>query len=95
VSRWNHLAGPLPQFLWDVTNRRLLAPLTGSTERDGFPATAVCRSTLFDGAASLDEISFPTRGFSGLTLRLFDPAQDGTQTSLPFSVPWPTTSMRG
>ncbi|MFJ4563561.1 hypothetical protein ACIP4U_07540 [Streptomyces caelestis] len=58
---------------WDVTNRRLVAPLTGSPEWDEFPGTAVCSGTLFGGAANLDEISFPTKGFNGLTLRLFDP----------------------
>ncbi|MFD9126934.1 hypothetical protein [Kitasatospora sp. NPDC059571] len=60
---------------WDVTNRRLVAPLTGSTEWDEFPATAVCHGTLFGGAANLDEIVFPTKGFTGLTLRLFDPVR--------------------
>ena len=58
---------------WDVTNRRLVAPLTGDTEWNEFPGTAVCHGTLFGGAANLDEISFPTEGFTGLTLRLFDP----------------------
>lgn len=60
---------------WNVVNRRLLAPLTGSTEWDEFPAVAVCHSTLFGGAANLDEITFPTRGFTGLTLRLYDPVE--------------------
>ncbi|MFD1322185.1 hypothetical protein [Micromonospora sonneratiae] len=58
---------------WEVANRRLLRPLTGSTEWDEFPGTAVCHAPLFDGAANLDEIIFPTKGFRGLTLRLFDP----------------------
>jgi len=48
--------------------RRLVA----SSEWDEFPGTAVCRSH-FDGAANVDQIDFPTLGFSGLTLRLFDP----------------------
>jgi len=30
-------------------------------------------SQVFDGAASFDEITFPTKGFSGLTLRLYNP----------------------
>ncbi|MFD8388101.1 hypothetical protein ACFV2N_02555 [Streptomyces sp. NPDC059680] len=60
---------------WHVTNRRLVAPLTGCTEWDRFPGTVVCHGTLFGGAANLDEISFPTKGFSGLTLRLFDPVR--------------------
>ncbi|GAB2950431.1 hypothetical protein GCM10027280_43620 [Micromonospora polyrhachis] len=58
---------------WEVTNRRLVRPLTGSTEWDEFPATAVCHAPLFGGAANLDEITFHTKGFTGLTLRLFDP----------------------
>ena len=29
----------------------------------------------FGGAANFDEIDFPTKGFSGLTLRLYDPAR--------------------
>lgn len=73
------LAGPTGQgafdFLigtWQVTNRRLREPLSGSDEWEEFPATAVCRGTLFEGGANLDEIVFPTKGFSGLTLRLYD-----------------------
>jgi hypothetical protein len=31
---------------------------------------------VFDGAANLDEISFPTKGWSGLTLRLYDSDSD-------------------
>jgi hypothetical protein len=60
---------------WEVANRRLTTLLSGSGDWDEFPATAVCRS-LFGGAANLDEIVFPTRGFSGATLRLFDPARE-------------------
>ncbi|MEU7990685.1 hypothetical protein ACFV0L_19520 [Streptosporangium canum] len=56
---------------WTVTNRRLVRPLTGSTEWDEFPATSVARP-VFGGAANVDEITFPTKGFSGFTLRLFD-----------------------
>ncbi|MEU9477952.1 hypothetical protein [Streptomyces sp. NPDC048191] len=60
---------------WDVTNRRLVTPLTGGSEWDEFPGTTVCHGTLFGGAANLDEISFPTKGVTGLTLRLFDPVR--------------------
>jgi hypothetical protein len=31
---------------------------------------------LFDGAANLDELTFPDKGFSGLTLRLYEPDRD-------------------
>lgn len=37
-----------------------------------FLGTSVCKS-FFGGAGSFDEIVFPTKGFSGSTLRLFDP----------------------
>lgn len=56
---------------WNVVNRRLVTRLAGSAEWREFPATSECRS-LFDGAANIDEIVFPTEGFSGVTLRLFD-----------------------
>jgi hypothetical protein len=61
---------------WQVTNRRLREPLSGSSDWDEFPATATCHSTLFDGGANVDEIVFPTKGFSGLTLRLYDTERD-------------------
>ncbi|HEY2059885.1 MAG TPA: hypothetical protein VGH57_16070, partial [Amycolatopsis sp.] len=58
---------------WEVTNRRLLAPLTGSTEWHTFPGVSVSTGRIFDGGAHFDEIVFPTKGFRGLTLRLYDP----------------------
>ncbi len=57
---------------WEISNRRLKQPLTASNDWDEFPSTSVCRG-VFDGAANFDEISITARGFSGLTLRLFDP----------------------
>jgi hypothetical protein len=56
---------------WTVTNRGLVQRLAGCTEWQEFPATAVCRP-FFDGAGNVDEIVFPTKGVSGMTLRLFD-----------------------
>ncbi|MFK8846339.1 hypothetical protein [Streptomyces sp. Ac-502] len=73
---------------WHVHNRRLLAPLTGSDAWEEFPGTAVCHGTLFAGAANLDEITFTTKGFSGLTLRLYDPR------SAEWSLNW-STSLSG
>lgn len=61
---------------WTVANRRLREPLSGRTEWDEFPGTIVCHAPLFDGAANLDEITFPTLGSRGLTLRLFDPQRE-------------------
>jgi hypothetical protein len=57
---------------WNVANRKLVRRLVASSEWEEFPGTAVCRSH-FDGAANVDQIDFPTLGFSGMTLRLFDP----------------------
>ncbi|MEC3973980.1 hypothetical protein [Amycolatopsis sp. H20-H5] len=57
---------------WDITNRRLLKPLTGSDEWDTFPATSRSHG-LFEGAGNFDEFSCPARGFRGMTLRLYAP----------------------
>src|SRR4029453_7517466 len=57
---------------WEVANRRLTELLAGSDDWDEFPATSVAQS-FFDGAGSFDTIHFPTKGFSGMTVRLFDP----------------------
>jgi hypothetical protein len=57
---------------WDVVNRRLGKLLVGSDDWDEFPATASSHG-VFGGAGNFDEIVFPTKGFSGMTLRLFAP----------------------
>ncbi|MFI7615280.1 hypothetical protein ACIBP6_29025 [Nonomuraea terrae] len=57
---------------WNVVNRRLVKPLSGSAEWDEFPGRSVA-TRHFGGAASFDEIEFPTKGFSGLTVRVYDP----------------------
>ncbi len=56
---------------WDVHNRKLVKPLTGSTDWEQFPGRSVARS-IFGGSGNTDEITFPTMGWSGYTLRLFD-----------------------
>jgi hypothetical protein len=58
---------------WSVHNRRLARRHVGCTEWDEFPATSHGWS-LLDGIVSVDEIRFPTLGFSGCTLRSFDRA---------------------
>ena len=60
---------------WNVANRRLKERLVGSGEWEEFPATSEC-IRLFDGAVNLDEFTFPTQGFRGLTLRLYEPELD-------------------
>jgi hypothetical protein len=57
---------------FDVINRRLINPLTGSEAWEEFPATAIAR-THFNGAISVDEMCFPTKGFFGMSIRLFNP----------------------
>lgn len=74
-------AGTIPQgtlhdfdFLvgtWDVTNRRLRERGVGSDEWDEFPATMTLVQHL-GGVVNVDQIDFPTKGFSGLSLRSFD-----------------------
>ncbi|MFE6553671.1 hypothetical protein ACFVHS_35470 [Streptomyces sp. NPDC057746] len=57
---------------WDVANRRLTAPLGSDPATwTEFPGHAVVRP-LFGGAGNIDEITFPTLGRQGVTLRLFD-----------------------
>jgi hypothetical protein len=59
---------------WDVEHRRLRQWLAGCDDWDEFGSTAECWP-LFDGAANVDELSVPERGFTGLSLRLLDPAR--------------------
>jgi hypothetical protein len=56
---------------WKVASRRLVERLAGSDEWQEFQGTAVCRPFL-GGAANVDEISFPTLGLIGMSVRLFD-----------------------
>ena len=58
---------------WDGVQRRLLEPLAGCTEWDEF-ATTTRSWPIFDGAGNVDEVIAPERGFSGLTVRLLNPA---------------------
>ena len=57
---------------WSVVNRKLVKWLVGSDEWEESPGESSCHG-FFDGAGSFDEISFPTKGFSGATIRMFDP----------------------
>jgi hypothetical protein len=69
VHDFDFLAGA-----WTVQNRRLKARGVGSTDWDEFPAT-ICATIYLGGVANVDEIVFPTKGWSGLTLRTFDTAK--------------------
>ncbi|GAA4535516.1 MULTISPECIES: hypothetical protein [Nonomuraea] len=58
---------------WNVANRRLVKRLAGSDDWEEFPGVSTS-TRHFGGAANFDEIHFPTLGYSGLTLRLYEPA---------------------
>jgi hypothetical protein len=56
---------------WTLKNRQLRVRGVGSNQWDEFPATT--HGIVFlGGIADVDEISFPTKGFSGPTLRTFN-----------------------
>ena len=61
---------------WDVEHHRLVAPLTGSTEWVVSGDSRAAGYTYLDGAVSVDEITFPSAGASGMSLRLYDAARD-------------------
>ena len=74
MTTWTKVTGDF-DFLngyFDVEHRRLIKPLTGSSEWESFSGTCSAR-THFDGAISIDEMRFPTKGSYGLSVRLFDP----------------------
>ena len=56
---------------WHVRNRRLKSRFTGSNEWDEFPGKAAMH-TVLTGVGNVDEIQFPTKGYTGLTLRLYN-----------------------
>src|SRR5262249_39034863 len=56
---------------WKVANRRLRQRGVGSHDWDDFPATSLMKLHL-GGIANADEIEFPTKGSSGMTVRTFD-----------------------
>ena len=59
---------------WKGHNRRLRNPLTGSDEWYEVPSSSM-GWTYFNGAVSVDVIEFPTMGFRGMTIRLYDPVE--------------------
>lgn len=57
---------------WTGANRRLKKRWVGSDDWDEFPNTLTCGSQL-SGVVNLDYyVHFPTKGWSGMTLRTFD-----------------------
>jgi hypothetical protein len=60
---------------WTSKQRRLREVLKGSDEWYEFEGHTRCWEAL-DGAANLDEVLFPSQGFGGVTLRLYDKESD-------------------
>jgi hypothetical protein len=60
---------------WTSVQRRLRAVLAGSADWYEFEGVTRCWSVL-DGAGNVDEVTFPSQGFGGLTVRLYDRARD-------------------
>ena len=56
---------------WSIWNRRLKARGVGSQDWDYFPAHSKGK-VLMGGVANVDEITFPTKGWGGVTFRHFD-----------------------
>jgi hypothetical protein len=66
VHDFDFLAGA-----WTLQNRRLKKRWVASKEWDEFPAVD-CAFSYLGGVVSVDEILFPTKGWSGVTFRNFD-----------------------
>ena len=60
---------------WSSKQRRLRKALAGNDEWYEFPGEHKAWS-VFDGAGNVDEAVFPTQGFAGVTLRLYDTTRD-------------------
>ena len=59
---------------WTLTNRRLEKRGQGSSDWDYFPAQSRGH-VLMGGIVNVDELSFPTKGWAGVTVRTFDMAK--------------------
>ena len=59
---------------WSTKQRRLKARGVGSTDWEEYPGM-LCMNPFLAGAATVDELYFPTKKTAGLTLRLFDPTK--------------------
>lgn len=63
---------------WRITNERLTERLKGSADWEIFPATSKVEKVMRapDGTfgGNLDQMFIPEKGFTGMTLRLYDPA---------------------
>jgi hypothetical protein len=60
---------------WRIAHRYLTERLAGCDEWSTFESTMRCWPIL-GGTANMDEGHFPSRGFHGMTIRLYDKAAD-------------------
>jgi hypothetical protein len=60
---------------WTSKQRRLRDILAGSDEWYEFDGVTRCWS-VFDGGGNIDEVAFPELGYTGLTVRIFNPATE-------------------
>jgi hypothetical protein len=60
---------------WTSQQRRLREVLVGNTEWYEFTGQTRCWNVL-EGGGNFDEVIFPSEGFSGVTLRLYDKEND-------------------
>ncbi|WBQ07282.1 hypothetical protein [Kribbella sp. CA-293567] len=58
---------------FDVRHRTLAKVFVGSDDWQEYAGTCSAR-TYFDGAISIDEMQFPTKASSGMSVRLFEPS---------------------
>lgn len=59
---------------WNVRHQRLRTLLSSADNWYEFPGTSVAQKIL-GGLGNMDDNDFPTQGFKGMTLRLFDPVR--------------------
>ncbi|MGN6104044.1 MAG: hypothetical protein ACTHU0_02975, partial [Kofleriaceae bacterium] len=59
---------------WEVVNRRLATRFANAEDWHEFPSVQRCELWM-GGVVNVDEAEFPTLGFSGMSLRVFDVAQ--------------------
>jgi hypothetical protein len=59
---------------WNFVNRRLKKRWVGSKDWEVFPASLICESRM-NGVVNIDDGVFPTKGWSGMTVRVFNVEQ--------------------
>src|SRR5262245_31110846 len=57
---------------WTLSNRRLKARGVGCDDWEEFPSTSQTRQYL-GGMVNIDEMTMPTKGWAGVTFRVFNP----------------------